>query len=412
MAFHLRDNRPMTVRGQMVLTVGNDEGDLRGHDDRVLQAGLDYLQRLGGGTLQVLPGIFDMKNALYLHSGVTLRGSGEKTVLKKTPSVCVPLLKDSDWYEARVMVEDTTGFVPGCGIMLRSYDEKRLTGVVRATVTAIEGNILDLDKRLLKNFWLGDRATASTLFPILTANEGTNDVHVENIVLDGNRDNNEEINGNYSGAVFIQECDRFVFRKVTARNYHGDGFSFQICDDVHFESCQAINNANLGFHPGSGSQRPVFVNCTATGNSQGIFFCWGVSDGLVDGCVCSENRDFGISIGHRDTDNRIVNTQIERNEKVGVLFRVPVTDFRGAHRNVVEQCVIRDNGFKLDGVGVDIRGLTCDVVIRNNEISDSGNAWQRVGVKVSKEAQDCVIENNRFEGLGENCVYEQLVATV
>ena len=76
---------------------------------------------------------------------------------------------------------------------------------------------------------------------------------------------------------------------------------WQVCDDVQFRDCKAINNSDLGFHPGSGSQRPVFRNCAARGNSQGIFFCWSVSDGLVENCILSENERYGVSIGHRDT---------------------------------------------------------------------------------------------------------------
>lgn len=394
------DNRPMTTRQEMVLTVGQGEGDLRGDDDKALQAGADYLHRLGGGVLHILPGTYTMRNALYLHPNLTIRGSGSDTVLKKAAGVKTTLVRDSDWYEARVEVADVSGFTVGCGVMLRSYKGEGLAGmtVVKDTVTAIEGNVLSLSRRMEKNMWLGERATAVTVFPILTA-EWVNDVRIEDLVLDGNKDENEEINGNYSGAVFILHCDRYHFRNVTAQNHNGDGYSFQVCDDVQFEDCASLNNANLGFHPGSGSQRPLFRNCVSKGNSQGIFFCWGVSDGLAENCTCSENRDFGISIGHRDTDNRIVGCTIEANEKVGVLLRQPQSEFRGAHRNSVEDSAIRDNGFKADGVGIEIRGATHDVAIRNNRIEDSGAGKQKIGVRVSAEAQRTVIEGNRFENL-------------
>ncbi|MFT5367426.1 MAG: hypothetical protein ACI8V2_002385 [Candidatus Latescibacterota bacterium] len=391
-------NRPRTAVGQLTLTVGQDAGDLKGCDDKVLQAGVDYLHRLGGGILDILPGTYAMHNALYMRPNVTVRGAGQTTILLKTPSVCTDLVFDSDWYEARVRLQDVSGFTPGGGIMLRAYKDDRLVNVVQATVTAIDGDVVALDKRLLKNFWVGDRATAATLFPVLTAQAGTCDVCVENLVLDGNWAQNDEINGNYAGAMFIQECDRFAFRHVTARNYHGDGFSFQVCDDIQFEHCRAENNESRGYHPGSGSQRPVFDACVATGNTQGIFFCWGVSDGLVKGCICSQNHNFGISIGHRDTDNRIVASQIEGNGKVGILFREPNTEFRGGHRNEISDCVIRDNGSGAVGIGVDINGLTCNVIIRNNEIVDSGHGVQAIGVRIGAEVEDTLIEENTFSG--------------
>ena len=406
-------NRPMTERQEMVLTVGQGEGDLQGSDDKVLQAGADYLHRLGGGILQILPGEYTMNNALYLHPNLTVRGSGETTVLKKAGGFLTKLVRDSDWYEAQVEVEDASGFSVGCGVMLRSYkgEGNSEVTVVKDTVTAVEGNVISLTKRMYKNMWLGERATLATVFPILTAEELVHDVTVEDLVLDGNMEANEEINGNYSGAVFLQQCHRYTFQNVTARNYNGDGYSFQVCDDFVFEDCVSENNANLGFHPGSGSQRPQFRNCRSTGNNQGIFFCWGVSDGVAEDCKCSDNRDFGISIGHRDTDNQIVNCTIERNHKVGVLLRTPLSEFRGAHRNVVMSCVIRDNGFAENGYGIEIRGLTHNVEIRDNQIEDSGEGKQEVGIKIEGEARGAVMEGNTFVNM-ETEIQEENVEEV
>ena len=397
-------NQTRSTKRHLTLTVGQNSGDLRGNDDKILQAGADYLQRLGGGILHILPGEYTMRNALFLHPNLTLRGAGENTVLKKTPSSSTPLVLDSDWYENQIRVEDASPFSAGCGIMLRGYKNGGLQNVVRDTVVGIEGNLLSLSQRLYKNFWLEEEATAATLFPILTAAEHTDDVCVEDLVLDGNMADNEEINGNYAGAVFIQRCHRYTFRNVVARNYNGDGFSFQICDDVRFENCRADNNANLGFHPGSGSQRPVFNNCVAHGNSQGIFFCWGVTHGLVDNCTLSGNRDYGISIGHRDTDNHIVRSTIVDNEKVGLLFRQPLSEFRGGHRTLVELTTIRDNGFAADGVGIDVVGTTYDIEIRDNCIADSGQGRQKIGIRVSPQARDVNSVNNQFENLSEEIV--------
>ncbi|HJP29481.1 MAG TPA: right-handed parallel beta-helix repeat-containing protein [Candidatus Latescibacteria bacterium] len=395
----MSDNRTRARPSRLTLTVGPG-GELAGDDDRALQAGADYLARLGGGVLQILPGTYQMRNSLFLHDHLTVRGTGLDTILRKSPGVSTPLTHETDWYEYGVTVEDPSPFTIGGGIMLRGYSESgALQDVVRDTVIAIEGCELRLNRRPEKNFWPGttDTApTAATLFPILTAAEGVCDVVVEDLVLDGNQEQNEEINGNYAGALFLQQCHRFTFRRVVARDYHGDGFSFQICDDVHFENCQSLNNANLGFHPGSGSQRPVFRNCVARRNSQGIFFCWGVTHGLADGCDCSENRDYGISIGHRDTDNHIHNTRFEGNRRVGLLFRQAVNDFRGAHRNVVENCHFIDNGSAEDGVAIDFQGAAHDVEIRDCRFEDSGQQRQRVGVRLSSMARDTCLGGNTF----------------
>jgi hypothetical protein len=392
-------NRPMRNRQAFVLTVGQTEGDLRGTDDKVIQAGIEYLNRLGGGTLRILPGTYTLQNAVYLRPNVILQGSGETTILRKADGVVTPLVRDSDWFEYGVQVKDAKGFTPGGGIMLRSK-----TGpgdwqyeVVRATVTTIEGNVLFIDRITQKDFWTEKNATAATAFPILTA-ENVDDVTVKDIVLDGNRDKNEHINGNFAGAVFIQQCNRWRFENVTARHYNGDGYSFQVCDDIQFRHCRALNNADLGFHPGSGSQRPVFRNCISKGNSLGLYFCWAVSDGVAEDCTFSENKQFGVSIGHRDTDNLIKNCTMERNGEVGILFRNEGAEFRAGHRNRIENCTIRDTGAGKPGIGIDIQGKTQDITISNTNVVNTASGNQKTGIRIGKEAERIVLRGNTFDG--------------
>ncbi|MBL7187964.1 MAG: right-handed parallel beta-helix repeat-containing protein [Phycisphaerae bacterium] len=392
-------NRPMRNIKDAVLSVGQGRGDLQGTDDKIIQAGIEYLDRMGGGTLEILPGVYDMRNAVYLRPNITLRGSGGGTVLRKAASVVTALVRDSDWFEYGVQVEGATGFAPGAGIMLRSSKGKGdwQFEVLRATVTAIDGDVIYLDRMTENNFWTEQSATAGTIFPILTAAENVDDVVVEDIVLDGNRDENEHINGNFAGGVFIQSCNRWRFNNVVSRNYNGDGFSFQVCDDIQFRNCRAIDNADLGFHPGSGSQRPVFRDCESRGNSQGIFFCWSVSDGIADNCVLAENNRYGISIGHRDTDNVISRCVIERNGEVGILFRREVSEFRCGNRNRIENCIIRDNGTKKPGIGIDILGKTEDITIANTRLENTTGDRQKIGIRISADAKRVVLESNTFE---------------
>jgi hypothetical protein len=397
--FAATTNRPMRNRQTFVLTVGQTEGDLQGKDDKIVQAGIEYLNRLGGGTLRILPGTYVLHNAVYLRPNITLQGSGEATILRKADSVVTPLARDSDWFEYGVQVKDATGFTPGSGVMLRSK-----TGpgdwqfdVLRATVTAIQGNVLFLDRLTQKDFWTEKEATAGTIFPILTA-ENVDEVQVRDLVLDGHREKNEHINGNFSGAVFLQHCNRWRFENVTARDHNGDGFSFQVCDDIQFQSCRAMNNADLGFHPGSGSQRPVFRDCTAQGNSLGLFFCWSVCDGVAENCTFSENKKYGVSIGHRDTDNLVKGCTIERNGEVGILFRSEGTEFRGGHRNRIESCLIRDTGADKPGIGIDIQGTTQDITVSNTKLVNTAGGKQNTGIRIGKETQRILLQNNTFDG--------------
>lgn len=391
----LQTMRPIRVRQDMTLTVGQGEGDLQGQDDKIIQAAVDYVYRLGGGTVHVLPGVYTLRNAIYLRPGITLRGSGEGTILRKAPSVTTPLIREADWYEYAVQVADPTGFTVGGGVAL-STDKQEWPALRLYTITAIRGNVLYLDQRTEKDYYMSDSAKAQTLFSLLHGLD-VDDVTVEDLVLDGNREQNEHIDGNYAGAVFMQYCDRWTFRNVTARNFHGDGFSFQVCDDIHFEACQALRNSHLGFHPGSGSQRPIFRHCTSKGNQIGLFWCWGVCDGVAEDCVLSENQQ-GVNIGHRDTDNVIRRCLIERNSEVGILFRQEPNEYRTPDRNCIENCVLRDNG----EVGIDIRWKTKDITLRNCQFASTDGNRQRVAIRISPEAEGIVLEGNVFQ----NCPVE------
>lgn len=388
--------RPIRKMQNITVTVGHAEGDLQGRDDKVLQAAIDYVANLGGGTVNILPGVYTMNNSLFPRTGITIRGSGDKTILRKSSSVSSKIVREADWFEYCVKVEDPKGFAVGGGLAL-SRDDKSPEEVRMFTITAIRENMIFLDKRTEENYWMMEGARASTRFSIIYG-LNVDGVQIDDLVLDGNRSENEHINDNYAGAVFMQYCNRWSFRNVIARDYNSDGFSFQVCDDIHFDDCSAINNADLGFHPGSGSQRPVFRRCTSRGNSQGFFWCWGACDGIAEDCIAAENRKYGVNFGHRDTDNILRNCVIENNGEIGVLFRKEANEYRTGDRNLLENCVIRDNGKAGPGLGIDIQWKTNDITIRNCRFENTKDGPQKVGVRISSEAQRITLESNKFAG--------------
>src|ERR1700688_681284 len=95
---------------RLTITVGSAKADLVGATDRPLQAAVDYVARLGGGTVKILPGTYRLRNSVYLQSKVRLLGSGAETVLIKEPSVSTQLAADSDWYDQEITLADAAGF--------------------------------------------------------------------------------------------------------------------------------------------------------------------------------------------------------------------------------------------------------------------------------------------------------------
>lgn len=389
---------------RLTITVGPNNADLTGSSDRVLQAGVDYVARLGGGTVRVLPGEYELRNAVYLATNTRILGSGADSILKKAPSNKVALAADSDWFDQEITLEDAADFRVGDGVCLRTKNPHNGgVDIVKRTLVARDGRRFKLDRALRQNFWLMGETTCSSLFPLLSGEEIEN-VVIENITLDGNRAQNENLDGNYAGCVFLQDCHSISIREVTARDYNGDGISWQICHDVVVENCRSFGHAGLGLHPGSGSQRPVIRGNRLEGNDIGLFFCWGVKRGLAEKNVILGNR-LGVSIGHRDTDNLIRENEIARSGQAGVLFRPERGKDFAPHRNRLENNRIVDSGPD-DGVGIDVQGEVESILISRNEIRETREPMSRVGVRVGKGTRDIELVANTIEGFSKDVLRE------
>lgn len=382
---------------RLTITVGpNKDAQIVGRDDKAIQAAVDYVTRLGGGTVRLLPGAYELANAVYLKSNLRLLGSGTDTVLTKRPSVTTKLSADSDWFDQEITLADARGFRVGDGVCLQTRDpDNGGLDVLKRTLVARSGNRFKLDRPLRENFWLGQNSTCSTLFPILTGEE-IRDVVIENLVLDGNRTQNENLNGNYAGCIFLQDCSKIQIRGVTARNYNGDGISWQICHDVTVDNCHSFGHAGLGLHPGSGSQRPIIRSNRLENNSIGLFFCWGVRYGLAEKNHLQGNR-VGISIGHRDTDNLIVENHVRDSTEVGIVFRPERGERFAPHRNRFERNHLENNG-PLTGSAIDIQGAVTQVTLKENHVRDSRAAQANSGVKIGKDVGVVHLLNNKIEG--------------
>ena len=383
---------------RLTLTVGPTKADLVGSDDKVLQAAVDYMARLGGGTVKILPGTYILRNAVWIPTRIRIIGSGPESIITKISSTTVAISDDSDWYDQEVTVKDGKAFKVGDGVVLRTKNPHNGGAeVIKRTLVARSGNRFKINDGLRKNVWLSGKPTMSSQFPLFTS-EYTSDVLIENLTFDGNLENNENLSGNYGGCIFLQDCNRYTFRNVVTRNYNGDGISFQICHDVVVDNCHSHDNADLGVHPGSGSQRPKILDSRMERNTIGLFWCWGVKYGLAENNTMDGNRNYGISIGHCDTDNVMRYNQVLNSGKVGILFR---DDARGqdfwANRNVVEKNRVVNSGGD-DGVAIDIHGKTHDTRILDNEIVEMRNPMNRTGIRIAATTGQVVLEENKIHG--------------
>jgi len=376
------------------IRVGREGGDIAGADGRAIQAAVDYIGGLGGGTVEIGPGEFVLRDSLHLHPGVTVKGTKGRTVLRKAPAASSPLALDGDFGEEQVTVADAGGFEPGDGIAI--WDDG--AGGFHVTVARIigrSGRRLAIDRPLLADCMVARNARAATVFPVVSGS-GAEGSRIEDLTIEGSRETNPPLNGCRGAGIYLFRSHGASIRGCAVRGYNGDGISFQQSNDVAVEDCLAEGNAGLGLHPGSGSGRPAVRRCLARGNGEdGLFLCWRVRHGVFEENRLEGNGRFGISIGHKDSDNILRKNTIRGNKESGVFFRNETAGM-AAHRNVLEDNVIEDNG----GEGIRIRGETRDLVFRRNRIADTrpaGSRTQTTGIRIEEKVGGLVLEDNRIE---------------
>jgi polygalacturonase len=374
------------------ITVGLREADVIGSDNRALQAAVDYVGNLGGGVVEIGPGEYRMRDSLHLRSRVTVRGAGDRTVLKKDREHRSPLAADGDFGEAAITLQSPEGFGLGCGVYVASKRQKNFHGVC-ATILNARSNHHTLTRAMNADILMSDDGFAVTAFPLISGYH-LQDARVERLTVDGNRSENPtQVDGCRAAGIFLYRGDHCVVTGCLVRDYNGDGISFQQSNDVTVDGCVVERCAGFGLHPGSGSQRPVVKNCRATANGgDGFFFCWRVRGGVAEGNWLEANDGHGMSIGHKDSDNVVRNNTILGNKRGGVHWRAE-TEPMAPHRVTFENNTVRDN----DGWGLFVDGAAQDTVIRGNLIEDTGVGRQKTGIRIGKQAGEVVIENNRIK---------------
>ena len=377
------------ARPAVVIRVGQHDADIIGKDHRALQAAVDYVGQLGGGVVEIGPGTYTMGDSLHLRSRVTVRGAGDQTILKKEREYRSALSADGDYGEAAVTLEDPTGFGLGRGIYVASRTQRNFHGVC-ATILNGKDAYLTLTRPMNADIMVSDGGFAATIYPVISGYE-IQDARVEHLRVDGNRENNPtKVDGCRTAGIYLYRGDHCVIQHCTVRGYMGDGISFQQSNDVQVDQCVVERCAGFGLHPGSGSQRPSVTHCRAIANDEdGFFFCWRVRGGIARGNWLEGNGGYGMSIGHKDSDNFVQQNTIVGNKMGGVYWRAE-TEPMAAHRITFEGNTVRDNA----GWGLFVDGATEGTIIRNNLIEDSGSGQQQTGIRIGQQAGEVALENN------------------
>ena len=379
----------------MLVKVGLSSGDLTGDSNLALQQAVDAVAGQGGGAVELGPGVFTLYDSIRLRPNVHLVGSGPDTVLRKCDGPASPFALDADYGQAKVTVEDPTGFRPGLGVVVCDDRSGGWHHTV-ATVTLVQGNVLFLDRFFVTDYARDQNGIVFSAFPPIAAID-VDSVTVEGLTLDGNGRASARINGCVGGGIYLHRARRCRIAHCLVRDFNGDGISFQTTQDITVESCEVAGAAGLGLHPGTGSARPIIRSCKSHHNGEdGLFLCWRVQDGIFEANEFSHNGRHGVSIGHKDTDNLFAGNVVRGNLAHGLYFRDEHPTNAGS-RNTFRRNVIEDN----HGCGVCIDGHTSDLVFEGNTIRDtrSGPArTQRIGLRAGEHTSRITALRNCIEG--------------
>jgi len=381
--------------------------DVVGSDNIALQKAANMLQP--GDLLMIGPGTYQMENSLFVPSGVRVRGTTGQTILRKSPGVESRLIEDGDYGESQVTVADPQKFRPGMGLSVLDDTLNSGWDISVTTVVAVNGYTLRISPMTLRDYGVEPlHARVQNTFPILCAID-TEGVVFEDLIVDGNKDENKYIDGCRGGAIYLYQSRNAMIKNCVARNYNGDGISFQITDNVQVLDCESYGHTGYGVHPGTGSPHAVVKGCRLHNNGQiGLFLCWRVRNGHFEDNRITQNGQYGISIGHKDTDNLFVNNTISGNGLAGVYLRDETLKNSG-HRNTFQNNKITNNGDAKAGYGFYIRPHAGEIVIANNQITETrsgGERTQRYGVYRALGAGSVLLKGNTMQGNTEADYHE------
>lgn len=388
---------------KILITVGESSGDLIGGTNQVIQAAIDYVSYLGGGTVRLAEGVYQMESTVHLRSGVVLEGNAGKTVLRQREERISAITADADLHERQVSVEQPELFPVGQTIAIRRRTESRGFGDTVAVVTGKDENILYLDRELYSTTLLSEGGIVTTHTPVLSGYQCSG-MEIRGLIVEGNRSNPTLANGCRCAGIFLFDAYDVLIEDCKVVGYNGDGISYQHCSSIRILDCECVRNGGKGIHPGSGTKNTEILNSSFNENGMdGIFLCWRVQDSIIENCTAIRNGMSGLSIGHKDIRNLIRSNRLSENNMYGIFFRNE-SEPMAANFNRVELNLIEDNGSEQAGyVGIRIRGGTHDVDLVGNRISfSSAPSGQTIGICMEEHTSKVRLKGNEFV----NCALE------
>ncbi len=380
---------------ECTITVGGPDADIQGFDNEAIQLAVDALPD-EGGTVSMQAGQFTIKAPVRMRSNVRLIGSGPETVLRRIDGYHSPFIIDADYGELKLTVKDASGFTPGMSFQVTNDPCGLCWDVTTGVITDIVDNVLYIDTYLVRDYDCEKNGMVTNAGSCVSA-RGVENVLISGFTVDGNRDNNDLLDGCNGGGVAIMKSRNVTVENVRVMNFNGEGITWQITENVTVRDCEISGCSNNGLHPGTGSPNSLIEGNDSHNNKVGLFICWRVHHSTVRDNRFHNNLDCGISTGHKDTDVVFDHNHIYENGGDGVYFRDQ--DLKNSpHRNTFINNIVENNG-TLDGkYGFSFHGNAEDVLLKDNIIRDTGKGTQEAAIFLDKGTPPVKLENNKISG--------------
>lgn len=376
------------------ITVGGTDADIHGFTSQAIQTAINVLKSTGGGTVKLFPGNYEVIAPVQLFDNITLEGTKDQTILKKSKGVHTHFAVDAGYGELQLTVEDASPFSPRMGIQISDSQNNQAWDVTTTTITKIKGNTIYIDNYLIRDYSVDNKGTVSNSCSVISA-VGVKNVAVKNLSIDGSKDNNDILNGCRGGGIYLHKIQDVLIENVTVNNFNGDGISWQITENVVVRNCEVSGCTNAGLHPGTGTLYTIIEgNHVHNNDNYGLFVCWRVRHGIVRDNKFIQNGQSGICTGHMDTDMLFEKNIISENGHIGVDFRNE-SKANAPHRNTFKGNIVENNGWATSlGYGFLFNSPAEGVVLENNVIRNTRGSNQKAAVFIGRYGLPVTLKEN------------------
>ncbi|NGX56909.1 MAG: hypothetical protein K1060chlam5_01162 [Candidatus Anoxychlamydiales bacterium] len=296
-----------------------------GFTDKHIQKAIDLEYAKKGGVVLLPEGIYELRNAVYLKSGVQLVGKGKKTILKKCPLYSTPVIADLLKTSHKIFVEDGYVFKVGDGVSIVS-ETLQTERIIVTEILDIAANIILLKDDIPCDVSFFTQPIVYCSFPCIYCKDSEN-ITIRDLVIDGSRQDNPVIDSWWDSGIGIRDSSNVDILNVSIIDSPGDGISLNNAHRVKIDNTLIDSSARLGVHVGGGSKYTYICNSRILNSGQanftnidGLYLCFDALLGLYENNVIKNNRGAGLSIGHGDSGNIFLNN-ISTNNNIGLFFR-------------------------------------------------------------------------------------------